>query len=86
MQFLRVPHNLAAAVQQLHPLTDTRKTDNITRDNLADPLASGQAFANSDTSEEALPDKYQYLRNLKYNQSRQPKKGDVVTYSDHDFY
>ena len=79
-------HNLVAAVWQQHPLNDTLKTDNITGDNLADPLASGQASANSDTSEEALPDNYQYLRSLKYNQSRQPKKGDVVTYSDHDFY
>ena len=79
-------HNLAAALQQLHLLTDTLKTDNITGDNLADPLASGQASANSDTSEEALPDNYQYLHNLKYNQSRQPKKGDVVAYSDHNFY
>ena len=79
-------HNLAAAVQHLRPLTDTLKTDNITGDNLADPLASGQASANSDTSEEALPDNYHYLRSPKYNQSRQPKKGDVVTYSDHNFY
>ena len=77
---------LAAAVQHLCPLTDTLKTDNITGDNLADPLASGQASANSDTSEEALPDNYQYLCSLKYNQSRQPKKGNVVTYSDHNFY
>ena len=79
-------HNLAATVQQLHPLTNTQKTENNTGDNLVDPLAFGQASANSDTSEEALPDKYKYLRNLKYNQSRQPKKGDVVTYSDHIFY
>ena len=58
--FLRVLHNLAAAVQQLHLLTDTQKTDNITGDYLDNPLASGPASANSKTSEEVLLDNYQY--------------------------
>ena len=59
-QFLRVLHNLAAAIQQLHLLTDTQKTDNITGDYLDNPLASGPASAYSETSEEALPDNYLY--------------------------
>ena len=32
-----------------------------------------------------LPEEYQYLRNLQYNQPRQPKRGDIVKYFDFNF-
>ena len=38
-----------------------------------------------DTVEDDLPQEYRYLRNLHYNQPRQPKKGDIVKYFDFNY-
>ena len=34
---------------------------------------------------DSLPEEYRYLRNLNYNQPRQPKRGDIVKYFDFNF-
>ena len=34
---------------------------------------------------DSLPEEYRYLRNLNYNQPRQPKHGDIVKYFDFNF-
>ena len=53
-------------------------------DNIQQPEEVGAA-GGAGAEEDTLPERYHYLRNLEYNQPRQPRRGDIIKYFDFDF-